>query len=304
MVGCEKLKKMELVFNGMIDEPFISFCCRDNIIKPQMALLNDAESTIIDLKKFIREYTERGFESHECMNCAQKKYIESTQDRIEFVNLSMYPSSCQCNCTYCDIVSNKKFMMFDKEKHYKKYIMLFDILKELISEGLIDKDALWQVSPGEISVHPLKNEILDMVYEKKCIIYSNCFIYDDRIADILRCNKNSFLNFSIDAGCYEAWKKIKGHNNFYQVLDVLKRYVDVSNGYKINIKYILMPDHNDGNNDLDGLIKILSTLKIDKIILSHDYDEVITKKDISIMRKFKDKLERNGIYVDTTAFDY
>lgn len=99
-------------------------------------------------------------------------------------------------------------------------------------------------------------------------------------------------------------EKIKGHDNFYQVLDVLKRYVDVSSGYKINIKYILIPEHNDGNKDLDGLIKILSTQKIDKIILSHDYDEVITKKDISIMRKFKDKLEKNGIYVDITAFDF
>ena len=39
--------------------------------------------------------------------------------------------------------------------------------------------------------------------------YTNAFIYDEDIANILKKNKNARLNISIDAGTPQTWKKIK-----------------------------------------------------------------------------------------------
>lgn len=126
---------------------------------------------------------------------------------VHYVNLSMYPAPCQCKCIYCAIQRDKKFMNASTEEAKKAYDKLFEMLEYAVEHEIIAPDARWQVSSGEITIHPYKDRIIELVKNKSSIFYTNCFLFDEKIAGILHDNPNSAINLSIDAGLPQTWKK-------------------------------------------------------------------------------------------------
>jgi len=189
---------------------------------------------------------------------------------IRYVNFSMYPAPCQCRCIYCGVHKND-LEAFKDPAVLESYEALFAALDYALKEGMIGPEAGWQVSAGEITIHPLKDRILNYVKNSPTMIYTNCFIYDEGIAAILKANPSASINLSIDAGTEKTWHKIKGFDNFDQVTSNLVKYYKSSyRKGQITLKYIILPGINDNYEDFSSVIEIMKVLGVRHLTLARD----------------------------------
>jgi MoaA/NifB/PqqE/SkfB family radical SAM enzyme len=204
-----------------------------------------------------------------CANFLEGDYGKS-DGLIHYVNLSMYPAPCQCKCIYCDVHSGESGA-FNKRLHADCYEKLFDLLDHARKSGLIAQDAVWQVSSGEIAIHLYKDRILDLVKNQVAVFYTNCFIFDEKIAESLKANPNSSINLSIDAGTPKTWHRIKGVDNFETVtMNLVKYFNSSSRPGQITLKYIILPGVNDSLEDFASVIEIMKILKTGQLSIARD----------------------------------
>ena len=300
---CNYMIKNDLVFNNYIYDSCISSCCYDYERKINFDILNNTDKTynailsMIGLKNDLDENSLKQ-KYPGCYNCEYRN-LENKQKnkKISFINLSMYPSPCQCNCIYCDIRKNKKFMSVSP-KDFELYKIIFSVLDRLQNNGYIDSDSYWQVACGEITIHPFKNLVYEYTKDKKVTYFTNCFLLDKDLLEILKLNKNAKINFSIDSGNDVTWRKVKGVNNFQTVLNNLSAYIKNSSPNQVDLKYILLSEINDNKQNFVDVIRIMKEMKINKIILEKNYDVEITEKLISAKNYFITLLKDNNINFD------
>ena len=274
-LSCGMISRMALNINGRIDtDPkVISLCCESVPSRPGIPLSDNAEET---LERFIGLRTmllAQGFRTPEktdfgCSGCANYCVGEwEINPFIGYVNLSMYPAPCQCKCIYCNVAKKKE----DTEEVRLAYERLFTFLELADRSGAIDPDAVWQISTGEITIHPYKDRILKLLKGKTANYYTNAFIFDEDIAQNMHDNPNSFINLSIDAGTPETWKKVKGFDNFDKVTDnLVKYYVNSARPGQITLKYIVLPGINDNYEDYESVIEIMKVLETKHLTISRD----------------------------------
>ena len=89
------------------------------------------------------------------------------------------------------------------------YEKLFDFLEYADQRGMIDPEAVWQVSSGEITLHPYRDRIMELVRDRHAVFYTNAFLFDEAIAQKLHNDPNSAIDLSIDAGTPETWRKVQ-----------------------------------------------------------------------------------------------
>ena len=211
-----------------------------------------------------------------CRKCANfcKGNWSGGDGLIHYVNLSMYPSPCQCQCIYCDIHTSGKDKEVDEERTKNAYERLFSLVELAESLGLVAENAIYQVSCGEITIHPYRQRIMSLVRGKHVCFYTNCFKYDEDIANMLHDDICSSINLSIDAGTSETWYRVKGFHNFDSVLSNLQKYKSKCAGTEqITFKYIVLPGINDSQEDYLGIVKIMEDLEIKRLVLSRDVNE-------------------------------
>jgi len=119
--------------------------------------------------------------------------------------------------------------LLSHEEVIESYRKIFDILDYAGKINLISPNATYQVSLGEITIHPFKEKIYEFVQHSNTIFFTNCFNYDEQIAKNISANISSSINFSIDAGTSETWHNVKGFDNFNIVNTNLKKYRANSN---------------------------------------------------------------------------
>jgi pyruvate-formate lyase-activating enzyme len=207
-----------------------------------------------------------------CRKCAN--YISGEygggDGLIHYVNLSMYPAPCQCKCVYCDIHSGESGR-FNRELHGAHYKMLFEVLGYAKSNGRIAANAVWQISSGEITIHPYKSRIIDLVKHFSAVFYTNCFIFDKDKAKNLNKNLNSAINLSIDSGTPATWHKVKGVDNFETVTENLAKYRAASTRPgQISLKYIVLPGINDNLADYNAVAEIMGILGTKHLTIARD----------------------------------
>ena len=167
------------------------------------------------------------------------------------------------------------------EEIREKYEKVFSIVDESINRGLIDGNTKYQVSCGEIAIHPYKDRINEYVKDKPAEFFTNCFKFDENIAESLRNSPESKINLSIDAGLSDTWQKVKGVDNFEKVISNLLRYHNAAQDpNQITLKYIVLPGVNTTEEDFLNLIGIMNSLKITRLGISRD---VFYKNDLSII---------------------
>lgn len=278
--SCSMISKMFLNINGRIDADAnaLTLCCERISDKPAVPFQKTAEET---LKSFVgmrslvvaESLKSAAFQSTPrftsgCLKC--DKYQTANHNLsmlISYVNLSMYPSPCQCRCCYCE--DNKKWD--DTPEVHSAYEKLFDMLRFGKQTGMIASNAIWQVSPGEITIHPYRKEIMELVKGQRANFYTNAFIYDESIAENLHSNPGSAINLSIDCGTPSTWKKVKGFDNFDEVTSNLVKYYKACSGARqITLKYIILPDINDIYEDFIALIEIMKILNVRHLSISRD----------------------------------
>ncbi len=281
---CDKFGQASLTFNGRIDvpnAPVMAICCEmiegmptipfggspESILQNFIglcSLIDNECRTIMDDKQ--RVYTAG------CMGC--KNFIETDEapskwdGLIHSVNISSYPAPCQSHCFYCWVHDWDERFTPQARAGYEKMIGVINLAEKV---GLINSSVKYQVSSGEIAVHPYRMELLKLVKGKPCRFCTNCMKYDSDIAQNLHDNPQSSINLSIDSGTPETWAKVKGVDNFETTIENLTKYymASISSG-QITIKYIVFPDINDNYADFVSLMEILKVLEVKELSISRD----------------------------------
>lgn len=333
--SCTYIEKFHVNFNGLNSKRndnecrgSMEFCCLS--LTPGILLESSGEASV---KKIIQKRNEIISEGRKvsknkkctnltCEKCPFYHTIKEIGDGlIHFINLNMYPAPCQSKCVYCG-VHKGEYGKWNPEIHKECYDNMFNAIEWASRNNLIAHDALWQAASGEITIHPYKEKIYELMENKKAKFLTNCFIFDEMLAKILSNNSNASINLSIDSGTAETWRKVKGVDNFN---DVLKNIMDYSkkciHPEQITLKYILLPGINDNIEDYKAVICLMKKLKIKKIILSRDnrfrYEKLIIEHSIynnrtnntrkqnntdKAVQIFKSILEKEHMYIDKGEF--
>lgn len=285
--SCPSIENIFLNFNGRIDthDKCMTLCCENVDHLPGIPFGESAQKSI---ENFLRERAELVAESVRlsllggsdderkftvgCANCANflERDYGSFDGLIHYINLSMYPAPCQCKCVYCDI-HDSEISAFNKQRHAESYEKLFDTLDYAQKSRSIAPNAVWQVSSGEISIHPYKDRILDLVKGQTTAFYTNCFLFDEKIAANLKTNPHSVINLSIDSGTPKTWHRVKGVDNFDVVTTNLVKYFNSSTRPgQITLKYIVLPGINDNLEDYTSVIEIMKILQVNHLTIARD----------------------------------
>jgi wyosine [tRNA(Phe)-imidazoG37] synthetase (radical SAM superfamily) len=284
--SCNNIEISSLNINGRInnDKPVIALCCEPLDSRPRIAFSESPEKTLSDFRKMNAEviaescrdalFSSVGEDTppHRCSGCHNFTLNEwnDFDGIIKHVNLSMYPSPCQCKCIYCGFHNSESGRLSQKDDAVY-YDRMFEFLEYADSQGVIHPNAIWQISCGEITIHPYKKRIMDLVKNRVTNFYTNCFIFDEQIENNLKVNPNSAIDLSIDAGTSKTWAKVKGVDNFDEVVGNLYKYAKAcSRPEQITLKYIILPGINDDWDDFTGVVKIMKDLHINSISLSRD----------------------------------
>ena len=303
--SCTNIQNLNLniLTNYHTSSMYMSYCCDPVKNRPNVdfrksgeesiqSYLLEREENILESIKFSLLNEDTKIEGRNntkgCVSCSRYKLSAWTEPskKFRYINLSMSPAVCQCKCIYCYQIkmgwhSNSEGV--DLAKQY--YDRVFDALEFAKTDNLISKDATWQISSGEIAIHPYKNRIFDLIQGQRSKILTNCFIFDKRIADNLSKNVSSTINLSIDSGTAKTWRKVKGFDNFDDVLENLKKYSQACiKPNQVTLKYIVLPDINDNDEDYHGLVKLMTELNIWQVSISADAGKKYSK-DFSYKEK-------------------
>lgn len=283
--SCYKIMDQGLNIDGRIDDngKNVKLCCErlpKGVVAPGVSFEGTAEKILDNFLALRQEIIDcsikeggkaKDIGKNDWLGC---KYCDlfqkgdwNPQSLIKYVNLSMYPAPCQCNCCYCSVDRH-----WENTKEIKSvYDKLFEMLELADSKALISSDAQWQISSGEITIHPYKQKMYKLVENRKATFYTNGFIFDEELAKILETNPKAKINISIDAGTSETWKKIKGFDNFKDVCDNLVAYNKTSSySGQIELKYIVLPGINDSERDFKEFIKLMKLLEVSHLIIARD----------------------------------
>lgn len=272
---CQFISTGYFTINGRLDrDAHMSMCCEEIPARPRIDLAGKTA------EECLREFL--GMRSMAITDCAKSGGAHmggcagcanlSTADwdpkmKLTYINLNLYPSPCQCKCIYC----NWDVKWYDTPEVYAGYQKAFEILNLAKEHGIISSKATWQTSAGEITIHPLKKEILSLVKGYRTNFYTNGFLYDADVAQNLRENPLSTVNVSLDSGTAETYQKVKGFDRLEQVVENLTKYRSAtSRSEQLEIKYIILPGINNRDQDYAGLMEILQSMDVHSLILSSD----------------------------------
>jgi molybdenum cofactor biosynthesis enzyme MoaA len=293
--SCQMIEDSALIFTGRINTggPCMAMCCEsiDVVSAPAIAFCESARDSVENFRRMRAELIAESIRiellgdageprkfTAGCAKCANFQIGDfgKFDGLIHSINLSTYPATCQCQCIYCGFFGHKEFMRFNKRLHAAYYKKLFDIIDYAENAGYIAPDATWSVSSGEITIHPYKKRILELMKGRAATFFTNGFIFDEEIASALSANPLSAIDLSIDSGTPETWRKIKGVDNFGTVIGNLMKYRDHSRlkgGKQIKLKYIVLPGINDTSIDYMELIEIMNILGVKRLVISRDTRE-------------------------------
>jgi len=288
---CGHLLNSSMFFLGHVNRECVTFCCVPGHSPPRLAMAETPEETIANYVKLRTEIIAEGVKigllnesnisiddrkyTKACHNCPlyhEMEVLPSDIGLVGHVTFGFYPSICQIKCIYCRRREDgDDYEPFSKELHEKGYDRVFATVEYAQKTGLIAPDATWAVSCGEITIHPYRDRIYEIVKGMPTAFYSNCCIFEPRIAENLGASQGSILSFSIDSGTPSTWHKIKGVNNFNKVLGNLMKYSQKAvNPQQIDLKYIVLPGLNDTLADYKGIVRIMKMLRQDRLVISRE----------------------------------
>lgn len=280
---CESYEKLSLIFNGRIDIPgarVVALCCEmipgmPNIPfqgTPQEILQNFiGMSAAINAEcRNITDDRKRVFTAG-CLGCVRFRETENvpkSDGLIHYVNISSYPAPCQSKCFYCWVHDWDERFTPAAKIGYDKMLDTIELAERC---GLITDETQYQISSGEIAIHPYRDRLMRLIGNKRAHILTNCMKFDADIAANLHNNPNSQINLSIDSGTPATWAKVKGVDNFETVMENLtKYYVACGRPGQITLKYIIFPGINDNYEDFVSLMEIMKVLEVNEVSISRD----------------------------------
>ena len=253
---------------------YIGFCCADfgRNKSPGFSIM---ENGVDNIKQYL-EIRERIFAElngeerinllETCLGCRDLKVNDTDEgylpQSIRYMNFSYSPTVCNSKCIYC-VGKNKP----DETKQAAVYQKFAGILNYLSDNNLLAKDFSIQVSSGEITVHPEREQLISLFSKYICHWYTDAFIFNQQIADNIKEQPKSYVRISVDAGTSRTYKNIKGFDLFDKVVSNCLEYRKHG---KVDIKYIVIAGINDSIEDFYGIIDILKNLNNNSLSISRD----------------------------------
>lgn len=272
------------------DAENIYVCCGHSL-GPSFEIYNKQKNlkkyikTLLNWRKSITELAGMGNVSPECRNCIQlevsdisfKNYILEKFKRKNLFQLKNIIiksfRQCEFSCAYClerKYTKGKKTTKVEKSNFYD----FLPIFKEIIKNNMIDKNEVrLEFQGGSIAVWDEFKDTLKYAVDygiKHFCFHTNALTYIPEISEVAA-NNDCSMSISIDSGCRETFKIIKGDDNFDIVINNITKYANA--GINCSIKYILVENIND---NLEELVKFCNTI---------DYirSKVIDNRKIAVM---------------------
>jgi len=259
----------------------VMFCCvyYYAVNAPQAPLsINNEElfTTLMQIRQQTLSALKNGADGDFCTGCPEiieiHKPVANTSDNAVAnwkVNTLLFGTGTVCNldCIYC---STKKIALTpwrEREKNVKRAI---DFVRYLQAMNVIDTTTNAVLGSGEITVHPLRAEILQLFTENPCKFLINAVEYSTEVENVLK-NGKSRINVSIDSGTPDTYRQIKGGGDYFRTLDNIRRYSRFAN--ITDLKYILLPGTNDDTTNLDGFLDFAKEIGAN-VILSRDFNGI------------------------------
>lgn len=267
-VSCPSLEHTAVVTN----EGIYSCCALGNIrnkapyVPWEGTIEETVRSFLAQRDRFIEELQDTTKENP-CTGCRELcRSAWPVHRQIRVVALSpSYP--CQLACEYCELPTNAKHLAEHQEDAaFAKALDLKELFRCFRELGDLDLMAPMDISGGEITLSPRKDEILELSKTVAEQVFSNAILYDEKVAEAIT-RPGSFLNVSLDSGTRETYRVVKGLDAFDQVVSTLRKYA--LGGGTMQVKYILLPE-NHGETDLDGFLDIVQELRPQKVLISRN----------------------------------
>ena len=129
----------------------------------------------------------------------------------------------------------------------------------------------------------------------RLVFITNATIYNETFIKLIKQNKVSLINVSLDSGTKETYKKIKKANLFDKAVDNLIKYSN--EGCNIFLKYLILPGVNDNNADIDGFFEIVLKTKANVIISANFFtrDKDLPPVTMELIESYYIELSKQGI---------
>jgi pyruvate-formate lyase-activating enzyme len=248
----------------------LSFCCVPGRRPPLLPY-----DEIIDNKYsfYMNEYhtkvVEKLNDENNCDICINCELIEecnyiNTDDSYTIRNVHLaFDGVCNFDCIYCS-----------RNGRNDKLCDTIPDVKNILSDIDLSVCDYIDVTCEEITALPTGGEILKYL-ESLCIplhVFSNCSIFMQELADAIKNNVGSKIVVSVDAGTKETFAQIKQRDVYEKVVDNIKKYSRFGN---VSLKYILLPDINDDEINIEGFTELCETLKPYEVFISRNTNDYL-----------------------------
>jgi pyruvate-formate lyase-activating enzyme len=265
-VGCPFIEECIV-----LDKDSILLCCNSDrgVSVPSFAFMG------LDDEQCYRKFIEMRRDAIEslnghgtaCKGCDKaKEGYWGTMRTLDKVTLVAFATGfvCQFKCVYCANVQQP----FDE--CLQNIDRMLEFVRYLETNQLISPSAYISIANGEVTINQRFDEILTAFSSYQCGFLTNGQVYRERIAKKLM-DGMSFVNVSLDSGTRETFRNVKGADCFHEVCGNIRKYASAG---AVQLKYILIPGLNDGDEDIDSFLdfanEIGATVSLARDIFGHE----------------------------------
>ena len=226
---------------------------------------------IFAIKENLKEQHKKGIYLDACKDCIYLQ--EKDWDEENYINHFTFNhwTKCNCNCTYCYTMDDKK-----KFNSYKEY-HLYPIIKDMFKKGIIKKteESCIIFGGGEPTILKEFDKLIDLFLEKGCKnirINSSGIKFSKSIAKGLKLGAISLV-ISTDSGCKETYEKIKQVKAYNKVWGNIRKYAKAQGENNLlKVKYILYPGVNDNYEEINKWFDEVIKNDVNAVSLSVEQD--------------------------------
>lgn len=248
---------------------------------------------IEETRKKAIENCKNGIIPKTCEGCINLEKANWGNDKIKEIIINNW-DHCNCGCIYCVYSSHGTYLQTEKQP--SKYYNVYKHLKWLYQHKKISKQAKIIFVGGDLTLLDETDKIIDLCLKNKVglfFFHTSAIFYSQGIEKALKSNQMVKMDFSMDCGTREMYKKIKRIDAFDNVIENIKKYLSCSKTaqYSIIAKYIILNNINDNIEELDKWLSLMNDIGVKNTKLELD------------LREFDVKIQGNKETVKTKYYD-
>lgn len=253
------------------------------------------------IKREYRNIQKSGGTVDGCRGCIFLEENDWSQD--DYVDSVIFDhfTRCNCNCSYCYTIEDKK--MYNKLKTYNVYPIIEDMLKR----GIFRKGGAIGFGGGEPTILPEFDKLLSLFIKKGFtnIRVPSSGIKYSRIIEKGISSGQVTVVISVDSASRETYKRIKCVDSYNTVIKNLIKYAKAQREgmYNVTSKYIIIPYVNDTKEELENWLLFNKKNNIELLVLDIENSWLAKYREnkpderiLDLMRYIEDKAKEMNFY--------